>query len=94
MSILAIGLALFCYSAVSPRTLPTVAYNMKFYENIKIVALAMIAPIFYFMSVFDPKENNLNNLVSVWLVDYLQNLPRPLCNIYYLLHHKPGECFL
>ena len=78
MSILAISLALFCYSAVSPRTLPTVEYNMKFYENIKIVALAMIAPISYFMSVFNPKENKVNNLVSILLVGYLQNVLRHL----------------
>lgn len=76
MSILAIGLALFCYSAVSPRTLPTVDYNMKFYENIKIVALAMIAPIFNFILVFEPQENDVNNAVSVLLIGDLQNVLR------------------
>lgn len=76
MGILAIGLALFCYSAVSPRILPTVEYNMKFYENIKIVALAMIAPIFSFILVFEPKENDVNNVVSVLLRGDLQNVLR------------------
>jgi hypothetical protein len=68
VSILAIGVALSCYSAVSPRTLPTAEYNMKFFENIKTVALAMIAPIFHFVFVFDPKENNVNRAVSFLLV--------------------------
>jgi hypothetical protein len=67
MSILAIGVALSCYCAVSPRTLPSVDYNIKFFENIKTVALAMIAPTFHFIFVFDPKENDVNRAVSAIL---------------------------
>lgn len=60
----AIGLTLLCYTAVSPRTLPTVEYNEKFYENVKNVSLMMVAPILNFLLVFDPKENNINNAVN------------------------------
>lgn len=68
VAILAIGGALSCYTAVSPRTLPTVDYNLKFFVNMKTVALAMIPPIFHFVFVFDPKENDVNRAVSVFLV--------------------------
>jgi hypothetical protein len=84
MSILAVGVALSCYSAVSPRTLATADYNIKFDENIKTVALSMIAPIFSFILVFDPKENDVNNAVSVLLVGLIEkrntsHLTRAIC---------------
>jgi len=70
MSVLAIGVALLCYSAVSPRTLPTDEYNEKFVGNIKIVSLMMIAPIFSFLLVFDPKENDINNEINAFYIAF------------------------
>ena len=65
LSILAVAVALLCYSAVSPHTLPTAEYNLKFFENLKIISLSMIAPLSVFTMVFDPKESNANDAVSV-----------------------------
>ena len=57
---------LLCYCAVSPRTLPLVDYNRRFKTNVQIVALACIAPLITFLSVFDARENDVNALVSYY----------------------------
>jgi hypothetical protein len=70
ISLLAVGIALLCYSAVSPRTLPTVEYNEKFYENIRLVSLMMIAPSLTFLMVFDPRENDINKEVGAFYLSF------------------------
>lgn len=70
MSLLAIGSIVLCYCAVSPHTLPPVEYNAKFYENIRLVSLMMIAPILNFLMVFDPKESDINNDVNAFYVAF------------------------
>lgn len=56
--------ALACYAAVSPRTLPLTEYNDLFYNNIRVVSIAFIAPIISFFSVFDATENDVNDCIS------------------------------
>ena len=55
---------------MSPRTLPPLEYNEKFYENVKIVSLMMIAPLLTFILVFDPKENDINNAVNTFYISF------------------------
>jgi hypothetical protein len=70
LSVFGIVIALLCYSAVSPRTLPAIEYNEKFYENLKIVSLMMIAPLLTFLMVFDPKENDINKAVNAFYMAF------------------------
>ena len=37
--------ALTCYASVSPRNLPYIEYNRKFYENLQTVALVILPPL-------------------------------------------------
>jgi hypothetical protein len=53
-----------CYSAVSPRSLPLVQYNQKFYEILRIAYLTTIPPVLGVLLVVDLAENNINRLVS------------------------------
>ena len=55
---------LVCYAAVSPRNLSMLEYNLKFYENIRIAALTIAAPLFLILIVVDTAENNVNNLIG------------------------------
>lgn len=59
-------MALFCYCAVSPRSLPLVAYNRRFYENLRVVSLVLIAPIINVLLVFDARENDVNSVISTF----------------------------
>ena len=60
----AIGIMLLCYCAVSPRHLPLPEYNLRFKENIQIVALSAIVPVMIILAVFDARENDVNTVVS------------------------------
>jgi hypothetical protein len=63
-----VGLA--CYSAVSPRTLPLDQYNLQFYENLRIVTLAAVAPMVNMLSVFDSRYNDVNAVVNTFFVAF------------------------
>lgn len=39
------AVAVVCYSAVSPRTLPFAEYNAKFYDNLNLAALVVLPPL-------------------------------------------------
>lgn len=62
--------ALVCYSAVSPRTLPLTEYNLRFYENIRIVSLATIAPVIEMISVFDAGHNDINAVINTFFFSF------------------------
>jgi hypothetical protein len=53
-----------CYLAVSPRNLPLVHYNQKFYEILRIAYLTTIPPVLVGLLVVEHTENNINRLVS------------------------------
>jgi len=63
LSLMLFTAAMACYASVSPRTLPQIEYNRLFYNNIRILALTMIAPFIYFFSVFDVAHNDLNHVI-------------------------------
>jgi hypothetical protein len=63
--------ALGCYAGVSPRTLPLTEYNLRFYENVRLVALSTIAPAVYMLSVFDARENDINTVVNSFFWSFL-----------------------
>jgi hypothetical protein len=62
--------AVACYSGVSPRTLPLAEYNMQFYENLRLVSLASIAPLAIVLSVFDARENDVNSWMNTFFVSF------------------------
>ena len=66
--LLAIGL--LAYTAVSPSTLPLTQYNLQFYENVRLVCLSTIAPALYLLFVFDPRENDVNTVVNIFVVTF------------------------
>ena len=59
-----LSLALLSYCAVSPRSLPFPEYNRLFLQNLSLIAIATIAPVVTFLSVFDGRHNNINAAVS------------------------------
>ena len=62
-----LGAVILSYCAVSPRTAPAVVYNLLFKENLKIVALVAVVPVFvFFLAIFDAKENDVNTVVSTF----------------------------
>jgi len=70
ISLLLVTAALACYAGVSPRTLPLTEYNLRFYENLRLVSLAWIAPAVQFLSVLDARENDINALVNTFFVSF------------------------
>lgn len=70
LSLLLVGVALACYSGVSPRNLPLTEYNLQFYENLRLVSLAVIAPLVQLLSVFDARENDINALINTFFVSF------------------------
>jgi hypothetical protein len=61
--------AIFCYCAVSPRTLDTLAYNIEFQKNIQRVGLAWIPPfLLILLGIVNREENNINSMVGVFFV--------------------------
>ena len=63
-----IGVALLSYCAVSPRSLPFPEYNRLFLQNLSIVWLAAIAPVVSLLAVYDGKYNNINTVVSIFVI--------------------------
>ena len=70
ISLLLVTVALTCYSAVSPRNLALPQYNLRFYENVRIVSLAMIAPAINILAVFDPRENDINSVIHTFFTSF------------------------
>lgn len=70
ISLLLVTVALACYAGVSPRTLPLTEYNLMFYENLRLVSLALIAPAVQILSVCDARENDMNALVNTFFVSF------------------------
>jgi hypothetical protein len=70
ISILVVSMSLLSYSAVSPRTLALTEYNLQFYENVRLVCLSTIAPVFYFLTVFDAHENDINSVTNSFFFTY------------------------
>lgn len=68
--IMLVTTALACYSGVSPRTLPLDEYNLAFYENLRIVSLAAIAPMVNMLSVFDARYNDVNAVLNTFAVAF------------------------
>jgi hypothetical protein len=66
--LLAVGL--LSYAAVSPSTLPLTDYNLQFYENFRLVFLSTIAPAIYMLFVFDPRENDINTVVNIFVITF------------------------
>jgi len=61
--------AIFCYCAVSPRTLDTLAYNIEFQKNIQRVGLAWIPPfLLILLGIVNREENNINSMVGAFFV--------------------------
>jgi hypothetical protein len=58
--------ALACYASVSPRDIPQLEYNRLFYDNIRMVAMSLIAPVITFVSVMDAAENDINDCVHAF----------------------------
>lgn len=65
-----VTVALACYSAVSPRTLELTEYNLQFYENLRIVSLAAIAPAVNMLSVFNARHNDANAVFNTFFVAF------------------------
>lgn len=65
-----VTVALVCYAAVSPRTLPLTEYNLQFYENFRIVSMATIAPFVNMLAVFDAKENDMNSVINTFFASF------------------------
>jgi hypothetical protein len=70
VSLLLVTVALACYAGVSPRSLPLAEYNLMFYENLRLVSLALIAPAVQILSVCDARENDMNALVNTFFVSF------------------------
>jgi len=70
-----VTMLLFAYSAVSPRHLPLHEYNLQFYENVRVAYLAIIAPAFYMISVFDAQESDLNAVISTCFHSFMLGDP-------------------
>ncbi|GKY91209.1 hypothetical protein MPSEU_000093600 [Mayamaea pseudoterrestris] len=70
ISILMVTVAVACYSGVSPRTLPLSEYNMRFYDNLRLVSLTAIAPLLAVLSVFDARENDVNTWASTFFSSF------------------------
>lgn len=68
LSFSTLGVALLSYCAVSPRSLPVPEYNRLFLQNLSVVWLAAVAPVFVLLSIFDGKHSNINTAVSVRFV--------------------------
>lgn len=71
MSVMFFTVALLCYSAVSPRTLPLSDYNLRFFENIRVFSLATIGPAVVMASVFDARHNvDINTVINTFFVAF------------------------
>jgi hypothetical protein len=67
--------SLLCYSAVSPRTLPLNEYNLKFYDNLRMVVTCTLMPILILSCVFDYRENDINSVIHSFFVSFCFGYP-------------------
>jgi hypothetical protein len=58
------------YVGVSPRNLLLIEYNLRFYDNFRLVSLATIAPALFMLSVFDARENDINSVVKTFYFSF------------------------
>jgi hypothetical protein len=71
ISILCFTIALLCYSAVSPRTIPLTEYNLRFFENIRNLALAFVGPAAIFFSISEAEQNpDVNPIINTFFVSF------------------------
>mmetsp|Transcript_1476 Transcript_1476/g.3330 ORF Transcript_1476/g.3330 Transcript_1476/m.3330 type:complete len:842 (-) Transcript_1476:145-2670(-) len=70
LSFSTLGVALLSYCAVSPRSLPFPEYNRLFLQNLSIVWLAAIGPVFSLLAVYDGKYNNINTVIGTFHVSF------------------------
>jgi hypothetical protein len=70
-ALLFVGVACLAYCAVSPRNLPLAEYNRLFYDNLRLVAFAGIAPMANFLLVCDARENDVNSVVRINYADVI-----------------------
>jgi len=70
LSFSTLGVALLSYCAVSPRSLPFPEYNRLFLQNLSIVWLAAIGPVFLLLAVYDGKYNNINTVIGTFHVSF------------------------
>ena len=70
ISLLLATVALTSYSAVSPRSLALSQYNSKFYENLRILSLAVVAPVINMAAVFDTRENDVNAIIHAFFTSF------------------------
>jgi len=75
IGLMLVSVALACYAGVSPRSLPLTEYNLKFYENFQLVSLAFISPAIKFLSVFDARENDVNDAVNTFFASFSLGYP-------------------
>jgi hypothetical protein len=64
------AISLLAYSAVSPRNLPLIDYNLQFYENVRLVCLSTIAPALYMLLIFDARENDINAVTNTFTTTF------------------------
>lgn len=60
--------SLLAYAAVSPRSLPLTEYNLQFYDNLRLVIFAGVAPLVYMLSVFNARFNDVNAVTHSFFV--------------------------
>ena len=70
LGLMMVLVAVACYSGVSPRDLPLEEYNLRFYENCKLVTYSLIAPAVYMFSVFDARMNDINAVIHSFFVSF------------------------
>lgn len=75
IGLMLVTVALACYAGVSPRSLPLTEYNLKFYENFRLVSLAFISPAIKFLTVFDASQNDVNDAVNTFFASFSLGYP-------------------
>jgi hypothetical protein len=61
--------AVMSYCSVSPRVLPLPEYNLRFYENTRLLSLSCVGPIIMLISVFDAKYvHDINSIVHTFFM--------------------------
>ncbi|KAL7572585.1 hypothetical protein ACA910_000401 [Epithemia clementina (nom. ined.)] len=66
IGLMLVTVSLACYSGVSPRTLPLSQYNLRFYENLGLLGMAVIGPTVQCLLVINPQENDLNAFIHTF----------------------------
>lgn len=63
------------YCSVSPRNLPRQLYEAQFKRNLRLVSLTIVAPLINFLSVFEAKETNVNDLATTFYTAFAFAFP-------------------